>query len=321
MNNTDTLPQIINAFTKEREGILTPNTFKSYSAVWINFAEYLEFKVVPPVSKDTDLTLSHIEHYLQSWKMQPSSFNLRRTSIFQMLKTLRSRGYNASFPYLEDWKDEVKALRSVSKKRLFLNEDEMQEVRDCLPLLTEDHRAVVSRVLMFDMIKELWLRISEVQQIDLQDINLEDKTLSVRGKGSATGKNGKRVVSAIMPISDALAASIAAYIANWRIHLPNEDVRPHPDFPASMDIETPLFVTRLKTRPTVAALQTPIVQAIRYSGVPIETSNGPHAIRRSMATIAYNDSKDIVAVSRKLRHHDLQTTMIYIGVSESDLGG
>lgn len=313
------LPTMFRDYVSEREGILSPNTFKTYAPAWLNFADYLEYEANPPVLKDDQLTLSHVEHHLQRWKLTPSSFNLRRVAIFLMLKSMRSRGYPVSFPYLEDWKYELKALKTKVSPRLFMTIDEINEVRECIPLLTEDQATVVMRTLVFDLIKELWLRISEVQQIDLQDINLADRTLSIRGKGAASNEHGKRAVSDTVDMSCELAEKIAYYIKAWRKSAKGEVQRPHPDFPDSMNVEAPLFVTRLGGRPTSSALQKPINAAIEYSGVKLKSSHGPHAIRRSMATIEYHRTHDIAGVSRKLRHSDLSTTMIYIGVNEKDL--
>ena len=130
------------------------------------------------------------------------------------------------------------------------------------------------------------LRLSELTGLDLTDVDLDDLTVRVLGKGAKT-----RVV----PVGRIAAAAIRAWL------------------PARAGIaaagERALFVGRRGTRLGQRAVQARIDAWARRRGMPVRVH--PHMLRHSFASHLLESSGDLRAVQELLGHASLSTTQIY----------
>ncbi|MGB8331815.1 MAG: site-specific tyrosine recombinase XerD [Polyangiales bacterium] len=135
------------------------------------------------------------------------------------------------------------------------------------------------------------LRVSELIELDLADVNLEEGFVSALGKG-----NKRRIV----PIGAHARTAIAEYLA---------EVRPKWARPASRAC----FVT---ARGNAMTRQSFWILVKRYArAVGITKPISPHKLRHSFATHLLHGGADLRSVQTMLGHADIATTQIYTHVS------
>jgi integrase/recombinase XerC len=142
------------------------------------------------------------------------------------------------------------------------------------------------------------LRLSEVEALDLEDVDLTGRMVRVMGKG---GK--ERLVPFNRPAARALRAWLrdrAAILARGR-----------------GDARDPLFVnyrgTRLTGRSIDRLLRRHVVRAAIQTGV------SPHALRHSFATHLLQRGADLRTIQELLGHARLSTTQRYTHVNMRQL--
>jgi integrase/recombinase XerD len=139
------------------------------------------------------------------------------------------------------------------------------------------------------------LRVSELVELDLADVNLEEGFVSVLGKG-----NKRRIV----PVGAHARAAITQYLA---------EVRPKWARPASRAC----FVTARGKAMTRQAFWRLVKRYARAVGITKPIS--PHKLRHSFATHLLNGGADLRSVQTMLGHADISTTQIYTHVTGDHL--
>ncbi len=139
------------------------------------------------------------------------------------------------------------------------------------------------------------LRVSELVELDLGDVNLAEGFLSAFGKG-----NKRRIV----PIGEHARVAIARYLA---------EVRPKWARPASRAC----FVTARGKSMTRQGFWNIVKKYAREAGITKQIS--PHKLRHSFATHLLEGGADLRSVQTMLGHVDISTTQIYTHVSGEHL--
>lgn len=145
------------------------------------------------------------------------------------------------------------------------------------------------------------LRLAELRSLNVKDVNLRTREMSIRGK------RGKiRVVF----LSDAAANSLQEYL----------DCR--------LDHIIPLFIRNIQAAATVMppgeqfrlsriSIYNIVKKYARSAGIVIDPS--PHTLRHSFATDLLRNGADLRSVQELLGHQDLSTTQIYTHVTNPQL--
>jgi integrase/recombinase XerD len=139
------------------------------------------------------------------------------------------------------------------------------------------------------------LRVTELIDLDLSDVNLEEGFISALGKG-----NKRRIV----PIGAHARAAIVEYLA---------EVRPKWARPASRAC----FVTARGKAMTRQSFWILVKKYARAAGITKPIS--PHKLRHSFATHLLTGGADLRSVQTMLGHADISTTQIYTHVSGEHL--
>ena len=139
------------------------------------------------------------------------------------------------------------------------------------------------------------LRVTELVDLDLGDVNLED------GFVVAFGKGRKR---RLVPIGAHARAALAEYLA---------EVRPRWARPASRAC----FVTSRGHAMTRQSFWSIVKKYARAAGITKPIS--PHNLRHSFATHLLSGGADLRSVQTMLGHADISTTQIYTHVSADHL--
>ena len=131
------------------------------------------------------------------------------------------------------------------------------------------------------------LRVSEVVNLDLGDLNLEEGFLSAFGKGQK-----RRIV----PIGEHARQALGQYLA---------EVRPRWARPSSRAC----FLTARGKPMTRQSFWSIVKKYARAAGITKPIS--PHKLRHSFATHLLAGGADLRAVQTMLGHADISTTQIY----------
>jgi integrase/recombinase XerC len=135
------------------------------------------------------------------------------------------------------------------------------------------------------------LRLSELNQANLDQLDLAEGTIRVIGKGSKT-----RVV----PVGTAARNAIQAWLK----------VRPDlPQKKCTIEDDNAIFVSERGTRLGQRSIQDRVKLWAMQKGLPGHLH--PHMLRHSFASHLLESSQDLRAVQELLGHNDISTTQIY----------
>lgn len=186
--------------------------------------------------------------------------------------------------------DEVLLPKSHRSLPLVMSEEQITELIE-LPLrATQPKQAPAWSGERDSAILELFytsgMRIDEVRQADVEDIDGYHDTIRVLGKG---GKER------ICPLGRPAVLAIQRYRQAANVH------------------QGPLFLSKLRRRMTTVSLHHVVKKYLRLSSIPLNIS--AHKIRHSFATHMLDHGADLRGVQSLLGHASLSTTQIYTHVS------
>lgn len=165
----------------------------------------------------------------------------------------------------------------------------VDEVFTLLDFPCEDH--VLSRrdKAILELLYSSGLRVSELTNLDLKNVNNHDRTARILGKG-----NKERIV----PVSQKAVQKLKSYL----------DLRYQLVKKKDNSCEA-IFLNNRGGRLSVRTVQRIVDQAISQSGLKKEIS--PHVLRHSFATHLLNAGADLRSIQELLGHVSLSTTQKY----------
>jgi integrase/recombinase XerC len=142
---------------------------------------------------------------------------------------------------------------------------------------------------MLELMYAAGLRASEVAGANVQDLDLREQSILIRGKGN------KQRMSLF---GRTCCAALKDYIHGERTPAKQGD---------------PLFTNNHGGRITTRTIQNVVKRWAAQAGLPTETS--PHTLRHSFATHLLDRGADLKTVQQLLGHESLATTQIYTHLS------
>lgn len=149
---------------------------------------------------------------------------------------------------------------------------------------------------MLELLYATGLRVSELVNLKLRELNLAVGYLMTVGKG-----NKERLV----PVGEAACKRVADYLEQVRSRQDPEATRPT------------LFLSRLGEAMTRQAFWNTIKKRAYQAG--IQRNISPHTLRHSFATHLLANGADLRSVQMMLGHADLSSTQIYTHVTRERL--
>ena len=186
----------------------------------------------------------------------------------------------------------IDAPKTIQKLPTVLTGDEI--LRLLAAPQGEKKHAVRDRAMLHTMYAS-GLRVSELVNLQLNDLNLQSGFLSAFGKG-----NKRRIV----PMGEAARDATIVYL---------KEVRPTWAKPAARDV----FVTARGKGMTRQAFWEIVKKYAAAAGIQKKIS--PHKLRHSFATHLLMGGADLRSVQTMLGHADISTTQIYTHVSGKHL--
>ena len=145
---------------------------------------------------------------------------------------------------------------------------------------------------MLELMYSAGLRVSELLELNVNDIDLNDNVVKVFGKGSK---------ERIVPIGDYATIALRKYINKYRICLIKKGI-----------ITDKLFLNNHGREMSRSGFFKLIKKMAIEKGIKKEIS--PHTIRHSFATHLLEGGADIRSIQELLGHENMSTTQIYTHV-------
>lgn len=261
------------------------NTYNSYSSDVKEFASWLDSESGPGVTLEKTAG-ENIRQYLGT-RIDPNEGQaITSRTQARILSSLRSffgwlqiDGVIAENPC--DGIDTPKIGRYLPSVL------SIDEVNDIMNSVDQSKWGGVRDRAILELLYGCGLRVTEVSDMKISNIYLQEKFVRVVGKG-----NKERVV----PMGDPAAEAVTAYLA----------VRPEPADAKSEDI---LFLNKSGRQLSRISVFNMVKKQAMLAGITKEIS--PHTFRHSFATHLIEGGADLRVVQEMLGHESILTTEIY----------
>ena len=271
--------QIIGEYLEylELEKGLSQNTIDAYRRDLSDFAQNLE-----DIHTINRMNINAYVRTLRERKLAPTSVIRKVASLRGFFKWATSSGILEKNPAatLEQPKTPQRLPKVVSAKEI----DEMLH-NNLTPL---EH-------VMMELLYSCGLRVSELVNLKLNDIDLSSKYVRCFGKGSKEriipiGEQAKTVVKEYFPTRDLL-------IKKYNLTTKNLLIKDNGHFVTRQDV----------------------YNFIHAQGKLIHKNISPHTLRHSFATHLLENGADLRVVQELLGHSDVSTTQLYTHISKKRL--
>lgn len=272
----------------EKEKLYPPTTITSYNNDLTHFDEFLK---VNPTIKYHSITKDQVRSFLKYL----DELNLSKSSISRILSTLR-HFYNYLLLQNITTTNPFKSIRNPKKdKKLpnFLTSEELQTIFDTIP--TDTDLGLRNR-LIIELLYATGLRVSELTNLQIDDIDFTSKEIKVVGKGSK-----ERIV-------------FYGEYAEKYLNMYLETARPNLLGKNNSDY---LFINNRGGQLTSRGVELIIDKIVTSAALKHHIS--PHVIRHTFATDLLNNGADLKSVQELLGHESLSTTQIYTHITNERL--
>ncbi len=260
------------------------NTVKSYLFDLKKFNEYLESINVLNVDQiNKQVILEYLKVLSNRTKKNSSaSRNITCLRNFHHFLIIEKHITKNPMATIELPKRENRIPQVLSEKEVFMLLDSI-ETKDAIGYRDK---------CMFELLYGAGLRVGELVNLKVQDINITMKFVRCFGKGSK---------ERIVPLNAYLVRYLDLYIHNYRDLLLKDEYHSY------------LFVNRNGAVMTRQGFWKNLKTRAKKCGITKNIS--PHTIRHSFATHLLENGADLRSIQEMLGHSDIATTTIYTHVS------
>ncbi len=266
---------------------LADNTISAYQRDLRRFSTWLGRR------RESDLTVAHLSDFMGSL----SDAGLAPASIARSIVALRMY-----FKYLQ-----LEGVLRENRAELLGSQKLWQRIPSVLSPKLVDRFLQAPRISFSLYLRDRALlealyasgcRVSEVAQLRIPDLNLDEGYAKVKGKGSK---------QRMTPLGQPAIAAIRTYLSELRPKL----------MEGKTDYEHWVFVSRTGKPLRREAIWELVKKYALDAGIPDSIS--PHSLRHSFATHLLAGGADLRQVQEMLGHASIATTQIYTHVDQSRL--
>jgi integrase/recombinase XerC len=300
------LAQFLDHLRYERN--VSAHTLRNYESDLLQFFEYLApfdaqskpNATKPLPNRQAEPNLKQIDHLtIREWMATLHSDKKKKTSIARKLAALRT-----FFQFLvREGAIELNPAKLVATPRKEKKLPVHLSIEDAVRFIetpdTETDFGKRDRAIL-ELLYATGVRVSELVQLDLRDVDFKNKLLRVFGK---------RRKERIVPFGDPAARALQDYLDIRQRFLMNAPV-------SKRDVQ-PLILNYQGTRMTARSVGRLVEKYIRLCAGIHDIS--PHALRHSFATHLLDSGADLRDIQELLGHARLSTTQIYTHVSMEKL--
>lgn len=259
---------------------LLPSTLNNYKEDLYHFFQFFPNKKTTDDLYGTDL-MDYFRYQLEN-ELTVSTALRRLSSTKSFYQFLSKEGYI---------KDEIPELETVKKPSHLPDCLSMEEVERLLDAPDLDKMDEIRDKAMLETMYSSGLRVSEIINLEVKNVNLNRGVIQVFGKGAKERK---------VPLGDYAIEYIDKYIREVRNKNPKKDSKYLFLSKYGTPITRQYFFKMIRKYALIAGIDRPI---------------SPHILRHSFATHLLENNADLRAVQEMLGHTNIATTQIYTHVS------
>lgn len=267
----------------EVEKGLSENTITAYKNDLFLFFEYFN-----KISSPENITRGHLSEYIQ---------HLAKTGLSAVSITRKIASLKGFFRYLSSTR-EIKAnpALSILSPKISKKLPKVVSIDEIEKMFKE--KMDLRELAVFEMLYGAGLRVSELVEIEIKNIDLKTNTIRVFGKGSK---------ERLIPLGQNAKKALINYFKEREIHLKLSTSKKKAPEKAFLNN----FGEKI-TRQWVYIF-------IKNLGNIIHKSISPHTIRHTFATHLLENGADLRVVQELLGHQNIVTTQIYTHISKKHL--
>ena len=266
------------------------NTIEAYVSDLQKLQDFAEQNLI----NITPITISY-EH-LQEFLYQVSKINYSERTQARWISSIK--GFFSFLLEDELREDNPSALLETPKLGLYLPDTLSLEEIEKLISATEENTDLAKRNrCMIEVLYGCGLRVSELTELQISNINFKENYLKIQGKGDKVR---------FVPLADYTADFIKNYINNIRS---KQKINPkHSDI---------LFLNSRGAQISRQMVFLIIKEIVRKAG--IQKNISPHTFRHSFATHLLQNGADLRFIQEMLGHSSITTTEIYTHLNTEEL--
>ena len=263
---------------------LSKNTIEAYSNDINDFLSWLNKRNIQDYKEISELVVNEYVAYLFNKALKSSTVNRKISSLKSFYLFLIKKKIISSSPL-----SEIITPKKEHYLPSSMSEDEVERLlRSPNIELDLENRDKA----MIEMLYATGMRISELINLKITDIDLERSVLKVLGKGSK---------ERLIPFGEKALDSLNSYLAKRKKSLAKE-----------------VFISNRGKKMTRTGFWQRIKIYLSREG--LKDSISPHTLRHAFATHLLNRGADLRSVQLLLGHSDLSTTQIYTHIAKQRLG-
>lgn len=258
---------------------LSQNTVDSYKSDLTKLSNYLQ---------NQDLSKTNIDNFfidMSEFNYSSSTKKRMHSSIKNFLKYINE---NEDFESIDISDIKLKSSKKLPEVLSIIDIENMINFYNHETYLDSRNRTVI------DVLYSTGCRVSELCDINISDIDLDEKYLKLKGKGSK---------QRIVPIGSMLYKNLMQYLNVRETFLQNRG--------------EPLFLSKSKNKLDRTAVFRIIKKTAK--NISLQTDVHPHTLRHSAATHMLEGGCDLRTVQEFLGHSSVSTTQIYTKVTKEFL--
>lgn len=259
------------------------NTITNYNVDLLEFNEFMNDKLLNIDKNDVNNYLKYLYDN-----------NISKSSISRKLSSLRSfYDYLVKKEIIDiNYFKMIKNPRKENSLPKYVKEEDIDKM-----FQIPDIRTWIGKrnILIIRMLYATGVRVSELVNIKIDDINRSDRTIRILGKGSK---------ERIVVFGNNTREALLDYINNgrWKIDVHDSEY---------------LFLNKDGNKLSTRYVRKIIDDIIIKASINMHVS--PHMLRHTFATSMLNNGADLVSVKDLLGHESLNTTSIYTHVSDDKI--
>lgn len=267
----------------ELERGMSRNTVASYERDLVDLVKFLKKNAV---EKSSQVTLE----LLREWLSELQKEGCCARTVSRKLSALRSfYKFLVKNAYVkENIATQLRRPRAGRHLPETLTADEMGRLLD-MPF--EDNPLGMRDAAILELMYSCGMRATELCELTLQAVDLENRFLRIYGKGSK---------ERIVPFGSCACEKLKRYLTLARPQLVSEKTGGH------------LFLTQRGTKISRKTLWYYVKEYVARAGITKKVY--PHMLRHSFATHLLENGADLRAIQEMLGHSDISTTQIYTAV-------
>lgn len=273
----------------KKQKMYSDHTIKNYEIDIMEFNRYLKQEMIDYTSVDYDFIKGYLV-YMYDKKLSRNSIARKLSSLRSFYKYLYNNNIVKTNPFKY-----VKTPKKEKKLPKYLGVEELEIIfktpNITIPLGQRDK-------LILEILYATGIRVSELVNIKIGDIDFNKKEIKINGKG-----NKERIAE----FGDYCLDAIDLFIENGRNILLSKHNK----------VCEYLIINEKGNKITTRGVEKIIDNIIKKAALKKKVT--PHMLRHTFATHLLNEGCDILTVKELLGHESLESTQVYTHVSNEYL--